>query len=209
MSTLIQLVLDETGSMSGVEDATISGVNEFLATQRKTPGALFGLTTFNSEKLNFTDIKPIEEAADLTRETYQPNNLTPLYDAVGKSIRHVEDALKKMTEQPEQVLIAVMTDGYENASREFDHTGIRNLVDEKQKAEKAWQFVFLGANVDEWALANKIGGMNMASNAVAFAVTPAGIGNAMCNLTNSTTSYRSSGRRMTSNFWSGSTEDEV
>jgi hypothetical protein len=87
--TYVCFVLDETGSMQECKAATISGFNEYVQTLKQAAGAqyLLGLTKFNSTKVEVVYVpKPLAAVDDLTEETYQPDHLTPLYDAVGKTI---------------------------------------------------------------------------------------------------------------------------
>lgn len=148
----ISLVLDETGSMLVVKRLTVDGFNEYVKTLRaeKNAGDMrFTLTKFNSEKVEIVhDGVKLDKVTLLTDESYQPVHLTPLYDAIGQSIRAIEG-------KKGNVLIVIQTDGQENASKEFSREGIFGLIAEKKK--KGWTFVFLGADQDAWLAGQQLG----------------------------------------------------
>lgn len=153
----ISFVLDETGSMQMVKSQTIDGFNEYIKTLKadKNAGNIrFGLTKFNSEKVDIVyDGVKLDKVDSLNDETYQPAALTPLYDAIGQTIRALEaklDGKKKQT-----ALVVIQTDGQENHSKEFSQAGIFALIDEKKKV--GWTFVFLGADQDAWLAGQKLG----------------------------------------------------
>jgi len=149
----ISFVLDETGSMQVVKGQTISGFNEYVRTLRSEKNAgdiRFTLTTFNRAMVRIVhDGVKLDKVKLLTEDNYNPANLTPLYDAIGRTIRAHEGKAKKAA------LIVIQTDGQENASKEFTREGIFSLIDEKKKA--GWTFVFLGADQDAWATGQLLG----------------------------------------------------
>lgn len=147
---LINFVLDETGSMMSCKDTTISGFNEYIESMKKKKDKIsMTLTRFNSEKIeiDYSD-KPIDKVPNLTKENYNPNHLTPLYDAIGKTINETKDVKKN-------VLFVVLTDGEENSSKEYTRNSIFELI--KKMEKKGWTFVYLGANQDAWANSGTIG----------------------------------------------------
>jgi len=159
--TFVSFVLDETGSMGCVRDQTISGFNEYVQGLRNGGGKFsFTLTKFNEAKVEIVHhAVELKDVKNLTVETYVPANGTPLYDAIGRTIRSVEGKCGK-----DAVIIAIMTDGQENASKEFTRDAIFKLIDEKQKA--GWVFMFLGSDKDSY-----IGGISLgisAKNTVVF-----------------------------------------
>lgn len=153
--TLINFVLDETGSMLEVKDQTIRGFNEYIKTlQNQRNGlCLLSLTKFNSDKVEVVYVaKPVGEVELLTANTYQPAQLTPLYDAVGQTIRAAEQKARR----EQNVLVVIMTDGEENDSKEFTREGIFQMIKEKQEKHN-WTFVYLGAVQDAWLVGQKLG----------------------------------------------------
>ena len=111
---LVSFILDESGSMSSFEEATISGFNEYIETLKQRRGTLrMTLTKFNSDGINVVyDDKAIGEVVSLNNDTYKPDAVTPLYDAIAKTIQDI-------SEDRNNVLCIIMTDGLENASTEY------------------------------------------------------------------------------------------
>lgn len=145
-STLINFILDETGSMHERKETTINSFNEYIQTMRKEKGSVkLTLTTFNSSKINIVyKNKDIKDVPLLNKDNYQPNDMTPLYDAVGKTINSINKEINKNT----AVLFVILTDGEENSSREFTKDGITKLI--KEKEAKGWKFVYMGVGQDAW-----------------------------------------------------------
>ena len=152
----ISFVLDETGSMQSCKQQTISGFNEYIKTlkdEKNSKDMIFTLTKFNSEKIDvvFDGVK-INKVVPLSDETYQPNAMTPLYDAIGKTIRSLEASINS---KKQSVLVVIQTDGEENYSKEYDSKDIFSLIDEKKKS--GWTFAFLGADQDAWIASQRMG----------------------------------------------------
>jgi Mg-chelatase subunit ChlD len=114
--------------MESIRDDTIGGFNAFLGEQKVESGtATLTLVQFDSQDPYevIHRFKKIEEIPELTRETYVPRATTPLLDALGRGINDLEESLSKLEEadRPSKIIMAVVTDGQENASVEFtkDH----------------------------------------------------------------------------------------
>lgn len=198
-NTLIVFVLDETGSMDFAKDGTISGFNEYVNSMKKYGNKVrMTLTKFNSSK---TDIvcssTPIKDVSELNASNYQPTDCTPLYDAIGNSIVNTDSFLVKKADAP-AVLFVIMTDGLENASRVYDRMKVFDMI--KERKEKGWTFVFLGANQDSYTTSGAISVDS--GNAMDFASTNSGVRVACASLASSTAAYLSSGSTSTSAFWS-------
>jgi len=151
----ISFILDETGSMMSIKDKTISDFKEYLQ-QIKSYKGIFTLTKFNSNKVEVVYTKPIKDVPELTKETYKPDATTPLYDAIGKTIKALE-----VDEGKQELLVVILTDGEENASKEYDKKAIQALI--KEKETKGWTFVYLGVGEAAWAEGSKLGMANYAS----------------------------------------------
>lgn len=195
--TVIALVLDETGSMQSCKDTTISAYNEYVNSLRDKDGFRLGLTTFNASKMDVGVIEPIKNAKKLNHENYQPASNTPLFDAVGKTIRHIEKEAKK----DEAILFVILTDGEENSSREYTKDAIKSLIDEKTKA--GWTFVYLAANQDAWEGAKAL---NISAQS-AMNFDNKTVGMAMCNLSAATVRYAASGSAQSSNYFKADEQD--
>lgn len=147
----ICVILDESGSMQAVKDATISGFNEFLADQKKAGvDGTMTLTKFNTDFNRVLDGQAISAVQPLTGDTYKPGGMTALHDAVAYSIR----AMK--VPDGERVVCCVITDGEENSSREHSLSEVKALIEEKEKTG-LWTVTYLGANQDAWEVGRKMG----------------------------------------------------
>ncbi len=193
--TQITIVLDRSGSMSTVQDATISGFNEFVEGQRKAPGeANLTLVQFDTENAYEVVIdKPIADCPKLTVETYVPRGGTPLHDALGRTIVQLGAKLKKMSEaeRPGKVVIVTMTDGLENSSHEYTAPQIAEMIKHQREAYQ-WEFLFLGANQDAILTGEKLNiprGQTMS-----YAATTSGTANTMRATTANVAAYRGGAR---------------
>jgi len=150
--SLVNFVLDETGSMQICKEATISGFNEYIKSlQSQKGGAVdFTLTKFNSIKIDVVHkAVPLSKVCKINADTYLPDMMTPLYDAIAAAINAAD------TKKYKKILCVIMTDGEENASKEYTRDKIFNLIKEKEKEN--WTFVYLGANQDSWEVGQAIG----------------------------------------------------
>jgi len=160
MGINISMVLDETGSMETCRQAVIDGFNEYIADQLKQPGSdsvTFSLVLFNSDKIEERyDSIVLKDIKSLTMPTYVPESTTPLYDAVARSIKQMDDRLARTNsgEKP-SVFFVVFTDGLENASKEFTQQDVFNLI--SSHTAQGWTFIYLGANQDAWAVGRQLG----------------------------------------------------
>jgi hypothetical protein len=147
----IAVILDRTGSMQDIRDDTIGGFNAFLKHQKAEPGkATLTLVQFDSQDPYEVvhQFRPLAEVPELTRETFVPRASTPLLDAMGRGINDLEESLDKLPAKtrPARVIMVVITDGQENASREFTKGQVEKMIKAKQKKDD-WQFVFLSADL--------------------------------------------------------------
>ena len=149
--THISVILDRTGSMESIRDDTIGGFNAFLDEQKKQPGsATLTLVQFDSQDSYevIHNFKPLSEIPPLTRSTYVPRASTPLLDAMGRGIDDLEKRIADLPDEarPSKVIVAIVTDGHENASHEFKREQIEKMIKEKTEKER-WQFKFLSADL--------------------------------------------------------------
>ena len=180
----IAVVIDESGSMSGVRDDAIGGFNTFITEQKKVDGeAVVTLVKFNSVAEVLYEGKDIEEVEDLTEDSYVPQNYTALYDAIGKAIRSIESR----TEKGDKAIIAILTDGMENNSKEFDIGVIKKLIEDKTK--DGWEFVYLAANQDAFAVGSTFGLAK--GQTFNFCANAQGVSDAYSKMSARTTNYRS------------------
>ena len=148
--TEMVFILDRSGSMSGLESDTIGGYNSLLKKQRKEVGdATVTTVLFDDQYEMIHDHAAIRKVKDITSKEYFARGSTALIDAIGKTINHVGNRHKNAldSEVPGKTMIVIITDGYENASREFSLAQVKQMI-ERQKEKYGWEFLFLGANID-------------------------------------------------------------
>ena len=148
--TEMVFILDRSGSMSGLEADTIGGYNSLLEKQRNEVGdATVTTVLFDDQYEMIHDHAAIGKVKDITNKEYFARGMTGLLDAVGKTINHVGDRHKNAldSEIPNKTMVVIITDGQENASREFTLPQVKQMI-ERQKEKYGWEFLFLGANID-------------------------------------------------------------
>jgi len=145
------IILDKSGSMSSIARQAIDGVNETIGSiksaQEKDPEQEHTVTLVafcGCEMRVVYRNQPVAEVRPLSKADYRPCCSTPLYDAIGHTITRVHE-VKAQTENA-VAAVTIITDGYENASREFSHKAIKALID-AYKAE-GWLFSYIGADHD-------------------------------------------------------------
>ena len=154
--THLYFLLDRSGSMQTIVDDTVGGFDAFIAEQRKSPGECrVTLAQFDDHYEEVYADRPI---ADVPSLVLQPRGTTALLDSIA---RLVIDAGKRLATLPEDqrpgtVVVGIMTDGMENASREWAHPQIKQLI-EKQTQDYQWQFLYLGADQDAIEVGMSIG----------------------------------------------------
>ena len=141
--TIVAFVLDESYSMMKVAHDTVDGFNDYMETLKKDPSqTIMYLMTFNSENVgvpyNFEDLSEVSELDILD---YRPDGNTPLLDAVGSTIKETEKFLEVSNLNDPQVLVTIMTDGWENASRAYTHESITQMISEKELL--GWEFILV------------------------------------------------------------------
>ena len=157
--TEIVFILDRSGSMRGLEADTIGGYNSLLAKQKKEKGEVIVSTVLFDDRqevlhdrVNLNDITP------MTDREYYVRGCTALLDAVGGAIHHIGNVHKYAREEdrPEKTLFIITTDGMENASQRYTYDKVKRMV-EHEKEKYGWEFLFLGANKNAAAEAERFG----------------------------------------------------
>ncbi len=157
--TEIVFILDRSGSMSGLEKDTIGGFNSLIQKQKKEKGqAYISTILFDDQCEVLHDRKDLKEIQPLTEEDYYGRGCTALLDAIGGAIHHIGNVHKYAREEdrPEKTLFIITTDGMENSSRRYTYEKVKHMV-ERQKEKFGWEFLFLGANIDAGAEAERFG----------------------------------------------------
>ena len=157
--TEIVFILDESGSMSGLEKDTVGGFNSFIGRQRNVEGeALVSVVLFSGSSKVLYDRTELSKIKPMTEAMYCPEGCTALLDAVGNAVNHIRTIHKYAREEdlPEKTVFVITTDGEENSSREFTYRKVKELIERQQK-NCGWEFLFLGANIDAGEEAARIG----------------------------------------------------
>ena len=150
-------ILDRSGSMGGLESDTIGGYNSMLSKQKKEKTGKVSVTTvlFDDQYELLYNQVPIEKVSPMTEEEYYVRGSTALLDAIGKTVMQVK-ANQDRKEIKDKVLFVIITDGMENASREYRVEQVKKLIEERKEKDN-WEFLFLGANIDAIGAAKDIG----------------------------------------------------
>ena len=157
--TELVMILDRSGSMSGLESDTIGGYNSMLQKQRETEGEVLVSTVLFDQRIEVLhDRVPLDRVPAMTDKDYYVRGCTALLDAVGGAIHHIGNVHKYAREEdrPEKTIFVITTDGMENASHEYSYDRVKEMV-ERQKEKYGWEFLFLGANIDAIATAGRFG----------------------------------------------------
>ena len=174
--TEIAVIVDRSGSMHGLEQDTIGGYNSFLKEQQEHPGeAKFTLVQFDDKYQMLFESVPIGEVKMAKKGAFFPRGATALFDAIGKTVNDLGNRLDKLpeSEKPAKVLVAIITDGQENASLEFRNKEKIAEMIKHQTENWGWEFFYIAANQDAFA---EGASMNIPhSNSANFAHTSGGV----------------------------------
>ena len=139
-------ILDRSGSMSGSERDTINGFNAFIEKQAvKKQNIRVTTILFDDKYQVLYSRKPISEVEALTEKEYYVRGCTALLDSIGKTVNSYKNEVGS-------AMCIITSDGYENASREYDRDQIRRIIE-----NCGWEFVFIGADIDSYTEASRIG----------------------------------------------------
>lgn len=154
-TAFVTFLLDRSGSMASILDDTIGGFNTYLERlQAGDTGTLFTLLTFDSTSLDKLAVAvPVRDVEKLSKRTFVPRDGTPLIDAAHKTIEAVDAAAQR--HPGARIVVAILTDGHENASREHGWADLAELV--KAKRAAGWEFIFMGAGIDAYDQAARMG----------------------------------------------------
>jgi von Willebrand factor type A domain len=190
--TRIAIVLDRSGSMESCKESTVAGFNEFIRTQQELPGqAMVKLVQFDDRYETVFDMN-LKSCPELNQNTFVPRGSTALLDAQGRTIVELGRELAAMPEKdrPSRVIVVTITDGLENASRQFSIEQIGAMIRE-QRDKYSWDFVFLGANQD--AIKTAAAMAVPMHSAMTYATSKAGVAATMAAVSHYVGSYRAGG----------------
>lgn len=157
--TELVFILDKSGSMHGLENDTIGGFNSMLEKQKELDGSCVITTVlFDTYYQLLHDRIDIRAVNPITEKEYTVGGCTALLDAMGKTIEKIAAVQKNTAEdyRAEKVMFVIITDGMENASRFYNVSQVKEMVN-LQKEKYGWEFIFLGANMDAVETAGRFG----------------------------------------------------
>lgn len=198
--TDISIVLDRSGSMSSVAGDTIGGFNRFIADQKSAPGeALVTLVQFDNEYMPVHSGVDVREVPELTSATFVPRGSTALLDAIGRTISDTGARIAALAEaeRPEHVVFVIITDGHENASREFTRDKVMEMITHQREVYK-WSFIFLGADADAIDVAKSYGISR--DTAMQYSNTSAGVSTVFDATSSNLRSMRTTGNAAALNY---------
>lgn len=142
----VVFLLDRSGSMGGIEEDTIGGYNSYIESQK---GKNVKVTTvlFDDKYEILHNREDVDSIKKLTKKDYYVRGCTALLDAIGKTIREMED------KDTNKVIFIITTDGYENASTKYNKSQIKELI----SSHKDWKFMYIGADIDSYSEGRSLG----------------------------------------------------
>jgi hypothetical protein len=153
------IILDESGSMESIKPTIINGFNELVQSikgiQKQFPEqehfiSIISFNGFGNKIMHFID--PVSKLNTIDSSNYIPESMTPLYDALGFSLSKLNQHLENQKNY--NVLVTVLTDGEENASKEYSGLAIKNKIDELSKGN--WTFTYIGTDHDVEKMASSL-----------------------------------------------------
>ena len=214
--TYIIFVVDRSGSMSSIKKDMIGGFNAFIAEQKKIKGdCKVFFYQFDTDYDTVYEGIDLNHVKDLDDNTYQPRGGTALYPSFGKTIEDIGKKLTTMSEdeKPERILFVTITDGEHNSSiskvngetvnyetfHEFTSKEVKSMVEHQTQIYK-WDFAYIGANQDAWAVGSSMG----VCNNLNYVASAKGTRAMFDSLSKSTSVYRASSKKKSFTF----TEEE-
>ena len=176
----IALVLDASGSMGSLRSTTIESLKGFFEGLKSDEDkTLLDVWQFDDEVKHLSDSVDLNLGAPRTLENYTIGGCTALYDAICIGIDELGRKFAAMpeAERPDGVIFAILTDGFENASRRFTREDVKNRI-EHQSSKYSWEFRFLAANQDAITTGRDFG--LKAESCASFDASDVGVMNLFC-----------------------------
>ena len=152
------IIIDKSGSMQPLKSDVIGGFNSLIESQKKEEGETLVTTVFFNDKVQFVhEDMNIQKVKEIDGRNYQPCGCTALLDAIGDSISLIKAKHAKLKENdlPKHTIFSIMTDGLENASKEYTYARVKEMIELQKKC--GWEFLFQAANIDTEFEADRLG----------------------------------------------------
>lgn len=188
-NTRVVVILDQSQSMDKIKNEAITGFNEFVETLKQQPGdCTLKLVAFNDTASLIYDL-PLNQVPALSTQTFKPSGNTALHDTQYTTVEHLGTELSKMPEQerPNRVVVCVITDGQENASRTYTNGQVHDQT-VQQREKYNWEYMLIGSNQDAIKTAQGLGIPERA--ALTIDNTPQGFTRGIIGAANFINSYR-------------------
>ena len=187
--TELVFILDRSGSMSGLESDTVGGFNTMIEKQKKQNAPCYVSTVlFNHTSEVLYDRVKLGEVQKMTEDDFFVGGSTALMDAIGGAIHHIGNIHKYIRPEdvPANTMFVIMTDGMENASRNYSSDRVKQMI-VRQKKRYGWEFLFIGANIDAVETAARYGidadrAVNYHADKEGTRVVYQSVANAVCNV---------------------------
>ena len=205
-TTELVFILDNSGSMAGMEKDTTGGFNAMIEKQREVVGEVYVSTVlFNNSSHVIHDRISIKRIEPMTEQQYRVGGGTALLDAIGGAIHHIGNVHKyaRKEDVPAKTIFLITTDGMENASHQYSSEQVKKMI-KRQEERYGWEFVFGAANIDAVHTAETIGIRR--ERAANYRQDAEGTEMLFCAMSEAVTSYRK-GKKVSDN-WSKNLDDE-
>jgi Mg-chelatase subunit ChlD len=192
-ATDVTIVLDRSGSMEAIRSDVVGAFNAFVHDQQQLPGECrLTLVQFDDEYEVVFRVRAISDVPDLNHDSFVPRGSTALLDAIGRTIRELDKRLADAgaPDGAARVLVAILTDGLENASTDFKRDDVFRMI--KERTDRGWAFLFLAANQDAIMEGGLIG--IGAAQSLNFMATATGVHDGTQSLSDALAEFRSSGK---------------
>ena len=184
----VAMVVDRSGSMRSMGCEVMNGFNTFVKEQKALPGKCSAtVVSFDNEVEVLQHGVPLQQVREANHTTFSPRGMTALLDAIGQTVEMIENKVDSMANKPDKIMVMILTDGAENASKKFSKKDVMDKI-QSLEATGDWEFVFVGANQDAIAVGASYG--MRAKNCLTYGATPEYQNETFKCMSENMTSYR-------------------
>lgn len=190
MTVEIINIIDRSGSMNAIKADAIGSLNSFIEQQQAEPGEANITTVLFDDQYEILEYRqPLVNATKFDDKNFVPRNSTALNDAIGRTIAEFRRLHDENKLNATGVIMCILTDGVENASKEYTKDNVKSLITEME-TKYDWRFIYLAANQDAFQEGNKYGFASV--NTSGYEANARGLAAASTFMSNSVSTYRSS-----------------